>query len=60
MKQKSYTPKQAAEILGIKKRRVNKKIEQKHFPNTYWCECGLAQLIPLSDIKKNKKIIRDE
>lgn len=60
MKPKSYTPKQAAEILGITKRRVNKKIEQKHFPHSYWCECGLTQLIPLSDIKKNKKVSQNE
>lgn len=47
---KRITTNEAAKRLGVCPQRITSKINQGHFPNHGWCECGRSIMIPEADV----------
>jgi hypothetical protein len=56
MTKKRLTTHEAAKFLNLCVQRVGHKIDQGHFPNADWCECGRSRMIPIADLEKDKKV----
>jgi hypothetical protein len=52
IKEPRLSTREAAELLGVCKQRVNAKLVKGDFSGASRCECGRTDMIPISEIHK--------